>query len=43
MRLHGISDREIKAAIDFMMSDAESLYIERDQAYAEVSRLLCHC
>ncbi|BDA41495.1 probable zinc protease PqqL [Coccomyxa sp. Obi] len=38
VRLHGFSDREIKAAIDFMMSDAESLYIERDQAYAEELR-----
>lgn len=36
VRIHGLSDREIRAAIDFNMSDAESLYIERDQVYAEV-------
>lgn len=40
VRIHGLSKREIRSAIDFNMSDAESLFIERHQVYAEVSTYL---
>lgn len=38
VRVHGLSKREIRSAIDYNISEAESLYIERDQVYAEVGR-----
>jgi hypothetical protein len=37
IRLHGFSQREVLAAINISMADAESLYMERDQDYAQVS------
>lgn len=39
VRLHGFSERELAAAVSLEMSDVESLYVERDQIYAQARRL----
>lgn len=36
-RLHGFSDREVEIALALEMSEAESMWVERDQIYAEAS------
>lgn len=36
-RLHGFSEREVEIALALEMSEVESLWLERDQIYAEVS------
>lgn len=36
VRAYGFSERELKYTRDYLLSDYESLYVERDQAYAQV-------
>ena len=36
VRAHGFSERELKYTHDYLLADYESLYVERDQAYAQV-------
>lgn len=36
IRQHGFSQREVLAAINISMADTESIYMERDQDYAQV-------
>jgi hypothetical protein len=38
VRLHGFSERELAAAVSLEMADVESLYVERDQIYAQARR-----
>ena len=35
-RLHGFSEKEVEIALALEMSEVESLWLERDQIYAEV-------
>jgi hypothetical protein len=45
-RAHGFSARELAAAVKLEMADVESLYVERDQIYAQVPNRhvsLTHC
>ena len=39
VRLHGFSKRELAAAVSLEMADVESLYVARDQIYAQARRL----
>lgn len=39
MRAYGFSERELKYTHDYLLADYESLYVERDQVYAQVRDL----
>ena len=43
MRLHGFSERELAAAVSLEMADVESLYVERDQIYAQARHAAGPC
>lgn len=36
VRAYGFSERELKYTHDYLLADYESLYVERDQVYAQV-------
>ena len=36
VRAYGFSERELKHTHDYLLADYESLYVERDQVYAQV-------
>ena len=36
MRAYGFSERELKYTHDYLLADYASLYVERDQVYAQV-------
>ena len=36
VRAYGFSERELKYTNDYLLADNESLYVERDQVYAQV-------
>ena len=40
VRAYGYSERELKYTHDYLLADYESLYVERDQVYAQVHNLL---
>ena len=39
VRAYGFSGRELKYTHDYLLADYESLYVERDQVYAQVRGL----
>lgn len=39
MRAYGFSERELKYTHDYLLADYASLYVERDQVYAQVRYL----